>query len=118
MALARHIPRLAALLALSVPAGAQTAPTTGTAPECRVLSATGDRFCKQGTRWVLSNATAPDYAPGDAFPVYEHSMLMDLKRHGLPPVDGPWRYYLVNGTIYKVSSTTATVLEVVGRARR
>ncbi|MDD8022375.1 MAG: hypothetical protein PHX82_04615 [Paracoccaceae bacterium] len=88
------------------------------APECRVLESTGDRFCKQGPRWVLSNATAPTYAPGDAFPIYDHSMLMDLARYNLPPVDGPWRYYVVEGTIYKVSSTDATVLGVVGRARR
>lgn len=86
--------------------------------ECKVLEATGDRFCKYGNRWHLENARAPAFAVGDAFPVYEHNMLMDLRRYNLPAVDGPWRYYLRDGTIYKVDANTATVREVVGRAKR
>lgn len=86
--------------------------------ECRVLKATGDRFCKQGNRWVLANARPPAYEVGADFPVYEHSMLMDLTRYDLPPVDGPWRYYVVDRVIYKVSATTAKVIEVVGPTSR
>ncbi|MGD9918288.1 MAG: hypothetical protein AB7U46_09725 [Paenirhodobacter sp.] len=87
------------------------------ASACRILAATGDRFCKFGNRWRLMNPHPAAYAVGEDFPVYEQSMLMDLARYGLPPVDGPWRYYLRDGFIYKVSAQSAKVVEVVGRAR-
>lgn len=114
---------LAALLLLPLPLWAeqpaQPAPQPAAQPsECKILQATGDRFCKYGNRWRLDNARPAAFAPGDAFPVYEHSMLMDLRPYHLPPVDGPWRYYLHEGFIYKVSAATGEVLEVVGRARR
>lgn len=122
---------LAALLLLPLPLWAeqpaQPAPQPFAQPktqasaqpsECKVLQATGDRFCKYGNRWRLDNARPAAFAPGDAFPVYQHSMLMDLRPYRLPPVDGPWRYYLHEGFIYKVSAATGEVLEVVGRARR
>lgn len=86
--------------------------------ECKVLTSTGDRFCKYGTRWRLDNARAPEFAVGDAFPIYEQSMLMDLRRYNLPAVDGPWRYYLRDGVLYRVDARSATVLEVIGRARQ
>lgn len=100
-----------ALLALALPAIAQAqgveimrggkiemqgaAPKdTAAEPECKTLS-TGDTCCKveeNGTsRWVLQGKMRPDYAVGDIFPVYKHSMLMDLNRYNLPPVTGPWR---------------------------
>lgn len=85
--------------------------------ECKVLQATGDRFCKFGNRWRLMNPAPAQFAVGDDFPVYEQSMLMDLRRYGLPPVDGPWRYYLRDGFVYKVSAQSAKVIEVVGRAQ-
>lgn len=100
----------------ALPAFAQTAPAEPS--ECKVLEATGDRFCKYGNRWRLENARAPEFAVGDTFPVYEQSMLMDLRRYSLPAVDGPWRYYLRDGMIYKVDAKSAKVLEVVGRAHR
>lgn len=114
----------ASLLALALgatafpvgPARAEdTTPKANTA--CRVLEATGDRFCKEGGRWVLANARPPEFAVGDVFPIYEQSMLMALDRYGLPPVDGPWRYYLRDKVIYKVSARDQTVIEVVGPAR-
>ncbi|WP_097070171.1 hypothetical protein [Rhodobacter maris] len=83
-----------------------------------MIAATGDRFCKYGNRWKLESIRAPDYAVGDAFPVYDQSMLMDLHGYGLPPVDGPWRYYLRAGVIYRVSADTHRVLEVIGRRSR
>lgn len=111
-----------ALSLIASPTAAETpAPAAPPAPaaaaECRVLTSTGDRFCKEGNRWVLANARAPELAVGDIFPVYDHSMLMDLDRYDLPPVDGPWRYYLRGGVIYKVAAATAEVIEVVGPAR-
>jgi len=96
---------------------AQTPPEPEAA-ECRILEATGDRFCKEGNRWVLANARPPAYPVGADFPVYEHSMLMNLTRYDLPPVDGPWRYYVVERVIYKVSAETGKVIEVVGPTSR
>ncbi len=86
--------------------------------ECRVLESTGDRFCKFGNVWKLMNARPAPFAAGDPFPVYKHSMLMDLRAYNLPPVDGPWRYYVLDGFIYKVSAATGEVIEVVGPAVR
>lgn len=91
------------------------------APECKTLS-TGDTFCKVEengvSRWVLQGKMRPDYAVGDVFPVYKHSMLMDLRRYDLPPVTGPWRYYVLRGVIYKVGADSHKVLEVLGPAIR
>ncbi len=108
------LPGIARAQTPAPPAEAEATPDA----ECRVLKATGDRFCKEGNRWVLANARPPAYPVGADFPVYEHSMLMDLTRYGLPPVDGPWRYYVVDRVIYKVSATTAKVIEVVGPTSR
>ena len=41
-----------------------------------------------------------------------------MRSYRLPPVDGPWRYYLHEGILYKVSAATGRVIEVLGRARR
>ncbi|OCX67157.1 hypothetical protein BFP70_03080 [Thioclava sp. SK-1] len=87
--------------------------------ECRDLRS-GDRFCRtvspsgQTGRWVLSNKATPDYAVGDAYPVYQQSMLMDLRRYDLPDVDGNWRYYMTDNIVYKVAADTNKVIEVVG----
>ena len=97
------------LLCLPLPLSAQ---------ECKTLS-TGDTFCvviENGVkRWVPQRALGPRYAVGETFPIYDHSMLMDLNRYDLPPVDGPWRYYIVEGVIYKVDPISKTVIEVVKR---
>lgn len=111
------VPAQAQTPAPAAEAGAAMGAAPAPDPECRVLKSTGDRFCKEGNRWVLANARAADFAVGDIFPVYEQSMLMDLDRYNLPPVDGPWRYYLREGVIYKVAAATAEVIEVVGPAR-
>lgn len=104
------------LLLLPLPARAEEP-----ARECRRLS-TGDMFCAIETngirRWVLQGQLPPRFQPGDTFPVYEHSMIMDLARYDLPPVTGPWRYYIVEGAIYRVSSQTGEVLDMVKRHYR
>lgn len=104
------------LLAIAAPAQAPGDLPEG-ASACRVLAATGDRFCKFGNRWRVMNARPAPYAVGDDFPVYAQSMLMDLQRYDLPPVDGPWRYYLKDGFLYKVSAQTAKVIAVLGPAQ-
>ncbi|MBC7138326.1 MAG: hypothetical protein H5U17_06165 [Defluviimonas sp.] len=65
------------------------------------------------SRRLRAEPSRPAYAVGDAFPVYEHNMLIDPPRHGLPPVSGNWRYYRAEGHTYKVDSQSFAVLEVV-----
>ena len=93
---------------------AQTKPDE---PECKTLT-TGSTFCKVTengvSRWVLQGKLRAGFGVGDAFPVYKHSMLMDLRRYKLPSVTGPWRYYVVRGMIYRVDNATKKVIEVVG----
>lgn len=103
---------VAALTATGAVAEAQL-PEGATA--CKVMQASGLTFCKFGNRWIATTARAPDLAVGDPFPIYEQSMLMDLDRYGLPPVDGPWRYYRRDGVIYKVSARDGRVIEILGR---
>jgi hypothetical protein len=55
----------------------------------------------------------PEFAEGDRFPVEEHSLLMNPTRYKLPKVDGPWRYYALEGVVYRVDSKTAAVIEVI-----
>lgn len=62
--------------------------------------------------------TPPDFTVGDVFPVYEHSMLLDIDSYGLKPVDGPWRYYKSGPDIYRVAVEGYKVLEVIRTARR
>lgn len=53
---------------------------------------------------------------GDSFPVYQHNMLIDPPRYGLPAVSGNWRYYRVKGVTYKVDAASLQVMEVVETA--
>jgi hypothetical protein len=71
----------------------------------------------QPTRWLKVERTTPVMKVGDRFPVENHSLIMDPKRYGLPAVDGNWRYYEKDGTVYRVASDTAEVLEVVKGAK-
>ncbi|MBN2741126.1 MAG: hypothetical protein JXR35_09510 [Rhodobacteraceae bacterium] len=95
----------------------EPAPTEAQEPECKTLTS-GSTFCKiteNGvSRWVLQGKLRADFEVGDTFPVYKHSMLMDLRRYKLPAVTGPWRYYVVRGMIYRVDNATKKVIEVVG----
>ncbi|MCB2110819.1 MAG: hypothetical protein H6895_09050 [Defluviimonas sp.] len=94
---------LALALAAAVPAGAN----------CRILKETGKCiFVPKAARHV------PDFAVGDAFPVYKFSMLIDIDRYGLKPVDGAWRYYKSGPDIYRVDATTYRVLEIIQGYRR
>ena len=50
-------------------------------------------------------------APGDAFPVEGRSVVMDPSRYGLEPVTGAWRYYLLDGIVYRVDAATDRVID-------
>jgi hypothetical protein len=83
------------------------------AQNCRV-----DRTTRKCIFVPASQRTPPDFAVGDVFPIYDFSMLMDLDRYGLKPVDGAWRYYKSGTDIYRVSTDGYTVLEIIRNARR
>lgn len=109
-------PLLLLCLTLPLPALAEDLPLPPGATECKVMQSTHDTFCKFGNRWRLQNARPPAFQVGDDFPVASQSMLIELDRYDLPPVDGRWRYYLRDWVIYKVSAETGKVIEVVGPA--
>jgi len=83
------------------------------AQNCRV-----DKTTRKCIFVPASQRTMPDFAVGDLFPVYDHSMIMDLDRYGLKPVDGPWRYYRSGTDIYRVATKGYKVLEIIRNARR
>ncbi|AMY69086.1 hypothetical protein [Frigidibacter mobilis] len=66
-----------------------------------------------GAKHLKVAPAQPAYTVGDAFPVYEFSMLIDPPRYGLPPVTGNWRYYRAKGVTYKVDARSFAVLDVV-----
>jgi hypothetical protein len=91
-----------------------TLPVVGTeAQNCRV-----DKTTRKCIFVPASQRTPPDFAVGDVFPIYEHSMVMDIDRYGLKPVDGPWRYYKSGPDIYRVAVEGYKVLEIIRNARR
>jgi hypothetical protein len=60
----------------------------------------------------------PAFAQGEVFPVDQHNILMNPERYGLPPVDGPWRYYRIEHEVFRVDNATQEVLEVVTDGNR
>ncbi|MCB2115716.1 MAG: hypothetical protein KDE00_05290 [Rhodobacteraceae bacterium] len=86
------------------PAGAQN---------CRIHKLTGKCINVPASQQVK-----PDFDVGDEFPVYERSMLMNIDRYGLAPVNGSWRYYKSGYHIYKVDVDTSRVLEIVKTVRK
>jgi hypothetical protein len=78
----------------------------------------GEQAETMTARFIRTPARPPAFAVGDAFPVAEHSILMNPARYGLPPVDGGWRYYRVAPDVFRVDSETGLVLEVVKEGNR
>ena len=101
------------LFAMAVLAVVAQLPAPAAAQNCRIHIATGKCIFLPA-----SQRTPPDFAVGDTFPIYEHSMILDIDRYGLPPVDGPWRYYRSGTDIYRVSTEGYRVLEIIRNARR
>ncbi len=91
------------------------------ANECMTLVAS---VCRQGTdsqgtsvRFLQAASTVTALSVGDRFPVEARSLLMDPKRYGLPGVDGQWRYYAMNGVVYRVANDTGLVLDTISDRR-
>ncbi|MDP3340112.1 hypothetical protein [Frigidibacter sp.] len=72
-----------------------------------------DAELSPGPKRIRVEPSVPAFGIGDAFPIYEYSMLIDPPRYGLPPVTGNWRYYRANGHTYKVDAQSFAVLDVV-----
>ena len=70
-----------------------------------------------GRRVLKVEVRPPAFAIGDRFPVEERSLLMNPTRYGLEGTDGTWRYYAMDGAVYKVDTTTAQVIEVIRDSR-
>lgn len=100
----------------------EAAAAVATGENCRD-TASGARFCAvpmdklegRAAGWHRVPAPSPAYAVGEAFPIYDHNMLIDPTRYGLPPVTGPWRYYKTDAATYRVSASDGIVLEVMPR---
>ena len=69
-------------------------------------------------RFIRLPPRPPAFAVGEAFPIADHSLLMNPARYGLPAVSGNWRYYRVNGDVFRVDVDTALVLEIVTDGNR
>ncbi len=82
----------------------------GTSAETAAPAPTGRRVLKVEVR-------PPAFAIGDRFPVEERSLLMNPTRYGLEGSDGTWRYYAMDGVVYKVDTTSAQVIEVIRDSR-
>lgn len=70
-----------------------------------------------GAKKLSVKITATTYAVGDRFPYETRSLLMDPARYRLKPSDGSWRYFAMQGVIYRVQNDTGVVLEVIRNRR-
>ncbi len=68
-------------------------------------------------RTLKVDVKPPAYAVGDRFPVEERSLLLNPTRYKLPKVDGAWRYYAMEGVVYRVDNASAMVLDVINDNR-
>jgi hypothetical protein len=101
-----------ALLAAPLPAAAECASLVKS-----MCKDDGDDATLQ-SRFIRLPPRPPAFAEGEVFPVEDHSLLMNPERYGLPPVDGPWRYYQIDHEVFRVDNATGRVLEVVTDGNR
>ena len=85
--------------------------TASAAAPC--VMALNDPAPTAGPKRLRVEPAQPAYAIGDAFPIYDYSMLIDPPRYGLPAVTGNWRYYRADGHTYKVDAQSLAVLDVI-----
>ena len=104
-----------AALAFAVHPGAAVAEcsTASTAARC-IAAGDPDRAAERpvGKR-VKAPQVAPRFQPGDVLPPGRYLRMLNSGYYGLPPVEGDWRYYEVEGRILRVRPDT---LEVIGDA--
>lgn len=68
---------------------------------------------EQQNKFLRVEPTVQEYAIGDRFPIESRSLLIDPSRYSLKPSDVNWRYYAMNGVVYRVTIMTGEVLEVI-----
>ncbi len=102
------------LLALTAPLPA----AAGCASLVASMCPAGDTAQTMTARFIRMPVRPAAFAVGDAFPMAEHTILMNPARYGLPPVDGPWRYYRVAPDVFRVDTATSRVIEVVKDGNR
>lgn len=80
-----------------------------------VASACDDGSSRANTsaKVLTVKSSAAAYTIGDRFPYETRSLLMDPTRYSLKPSDGTWRYYAMEGVVYRVQNETGVVLEVI-----
>lgn len=71
----------------------------------------------QGRKVIKLKPSATPYKVGDTFPVGTRSLLMNPARYNLKPSDGRWRYYAMDGVVYRVESMSGLVLELIRTPR-
>ncbi len=96
--------RLALAFALAVPATALPA-----IAQCRISL--------PGTKCERPARVTQALPPGTPLPEGAR-LLFNPGYYGLPPVDGPWRYYVVDSVLYRVDSQTLAVIERVEGGNR
>ena len=100
----------AACLAFVLPAAAEpTCSTAGTGAGCVSALNSGGQAGKR----IRVAPIAPRFRVGDTLPRGRYSVLLNSEYYGLPPVDGHWRYYRVEGQVLRVRPDT---LEILGNA--
>lgn len=66
-----------------------------------------------GAKMLSVKTTVTTYVVGDRYPFETQSLLMNPVRYSLKPSDGTWRYYAMEGVVYRVQNDNGVVLEVI-----
>ncbi|MBM9594995.1 hypothetical protein [Roseitranquillus sediminis] len=92
-------------LAIALAATAEACPTANTGAGC------GGALHGGGAKLLVAPVTPAPYAIGDVLPRGRYFVLLNSDYYGLRPVDGFWRYYEVEGRVYRVRPDTLEILE-------
>ena len=97
----------AACVAFTLPAAAEpTCSTAGTGAGCAGALNSGGQAGKR----IRVAPVAPQFGVGDTLPRGRYSLLLNSEYYGLPPADGDWRYYRVEGRVLRVRPETLQIL--------
>ncbi|MFD1912478.1 hypothetical protein [Halodurantibacterium flavum] len=100
------------LRALSL-AAALVLPATAVFADCDSILVADTCVAPVNTIATEAVLEEPVYEVGDTLPIYDYNILINPEYYGLPVVNGHWRYYRVNGDIFRVHAGTAEILERV-----
>ncbi|WP_137112114.1 hypothetical protein [Rhodobacter sp. SY28-1] len=112
----RHLILPLLILGLALPAL-----TPAEAGDCGSIVASvcdqGSTNASTGAKTVSVKPSTTTYVIGDRFPYETRSLLIDPRRYSLKLSDGTWRYYAMEGAVYRVQNETGVVLEVIRNRR-